>query len=215
MRAPRVLIADDHALLRAAVASLLSGQYEVIGEAENGHALLHAAVQLKPNLVVLDVNMPVLNGIDAATEIFKALPAVQIVFLSMHASPLYMRAALATGARAYVLKSAAPEELLQALADVQRGRTYVSPAFDASAGLEARVATTQRPRAPIGLTPRQRQILQMVAEGRQNKEIAETLDVSVKTVEFHRARLMMKLKAQGVAELTRYAIQEGLIDAWT
>jgi DNA-binding NarL/FixJ family response regulator len=212
MKAPRLLIGDDHALLRAAVASLLAAQYDVIGEADNGHTLLKAALQLKPDLVVLDVSMPVLNGIDAATQIVKALPATQIVFLSMHASPLYMRSALATGARAYVLKSAAPEELLQALADVRRGRTYVSSDFGANADLEARMATTRNRRARVGLTTRQRQILQMVAEGRQNKEIAATLDVSVKTVEFHRARLMTKLNARSVAELTRYAIQEGVIE---
>jgi DNA-binding NarL/FixJ family response regulator len=213
MRAPRVLIGDDHALLRAAVASLLGDQYDVIGEADNGQALVRAALQLKPDLVVLDVSMPVMNGIDAAAQIVKNLPATQVVFLSMHASPLYMRSAMAIGARAYVLKSAAPEELLQALAAVRRGQTYVSPDFGTDAVREARMTTTGSARAPIGLTTRQRQILQMVAEGRQNKEIAATLGVSVKTVEFHRARLMTKLNARSVAELTRYAIREGLIHA--
>jgi DNA-binding NarL/FixJ family response regulator len=213
MRASRVLIGDDHALMRAAVTSLLAAQYDVIGEADNGQALVSAALRLEPDLVVLDVSMPVLNGVDAATQIVRGLPATLLVFLTMHASPLYMRAALATGARGYVLKSAAPEELLQALADVRRGRIYVSPYFGDLGADEARTMTTGGGRAPIGLTARQRQILQMVAEGRHNKEIAVTLAVSVKTVEFHRARLMTKLNARSVAELTRYAMQQGLVDA--
>jgi DNA-binding NarL/FixJ family response regulator len=209
----RVLIGDDHALIRTAVTSLLARQYHVVGEADNGQTLVEAARRLMPDLVVLDVSMPVLNGIDAAREIANALPATQIVVLSMHTSPMYLRKAMAAGAKAYVLKAAASEQLLQALADVRRGRTYISPEFGADIAREVRIAASHRLRTGIGLTARQRQILQLVAEGRHNKEIAATLGVSVKTVEFHRARLMAKLNVSSVAELTRIAIQEGLIDS--
>jgi DNA-binding NarL/FixJ family response regulator len=213
MSAPRVLIGDDHALIRTAVASLLTRQYDVIGEADNGQRLVEAARRLKPDVVVLDVSMPVLNGIDAARQIAKILPATQIVVLSMHTSPMYLRKAMEAGAKAYVLKAAASEQLLQALVDVRRGRTYISPEFGSEIAREVRMTASARPRTAIGLTARQRQILQLVAEGRQNKEIAATLRVSVKTVEFHRARLMARLKVSSVAELTRIAIQEGLIDS--
>jgi DNA-binding NarL/FixJ family response regulator len=213
MSAPRVLIGDDHALIRTAVASVLARQYDVVGEADNGQRLVEAARRLKPDVVVLDVSMPVLNGIDAARQIAETLPATRIVVLSMHISPMYLRRAIAAGAKAYVLKAAASEQLLQALAEVRRGRTYVSPEFGADIAREARMVASDSPRTAIGLTARQRQILQLVAEGRQNKEIAATLGVSVKTVEFHRARLLAKLNVSSVAELTRIAMQEGLIDS--
>jgi DNA-binding NarL/FixJ family response regulator len=212
MSAPRVLIGDDHPLIRTAVASVLARQYDVVGEADNGQRLVEAAQRLKPDFVVLDVSMPVLNGIDAARQIAEALPATRIVVLSMHTSPMYLRKAMAVGAKAYVLKAAASEQLLQALADVRRGRTYVSPEFGADIAREVRMGASDSPQTRIDLTARQREILQLVAEGRQNKEIAATLGVSVKTVEFHRARLMAKLNVSSVAELTRIAMQEGLID---
>ena len=212
MSAPRVLIGDDHALIRTAVASVLAREYDVVGQADNGQSLVQAARRLRPDLVVLDVSMPVLNGIDAARQIAEALPATHIVVLSMHTSPMYLRKAMAAGAKAYVLKAAASEQLLQALADVRRGRPYISPEFGADIAREVRIAASDRPRKGTGLTARQRQILQLVAEGRQNKEIAATLSISAKTVEFHRARLMAKLNVSSVAELTRIAIQEGLVD---
>jgi DNA-binding NarL/FixJ family response regulator len=213
MSAPRVLIGDDHALIRTAVATVLARQYDVVGEADNGQKLVEAARRLKPDFVVLDVSMPVLNGIDAARQIAETLSATRIVVLSMHTSPMYLRRAMAAGAKAYVLKAAASEQLLQALADVRRGRTYVSPEFGADIAREVRMGVSGSPRTAIDLTARQREILQLVAEGRQNKEIAATLGVSVKTVEFHRARLMAKLNVSSVAELTRIAMQEGLIDS--
>jgi DNA-binding NarL/FixJ family response regulator len=161
---------------------------------------------------VIDVSMPVLNGIDAARQIRQAQPDMIIVFLTMHASPMYLRRALDTGAVGYVLKTGAAEELLTALDHARHGRVYISPEFGPDVIESFRTPTGKPTKSATALTDRQRQILQLVAEGRQNKEMAEVLGVSVKTVEFHRGRLMAKLNARSVAELTRYAVQEGLID---
>jgi DNA-binding NarL/FixJ family response regulator len=206
----RILLGDDHSLILEGVRRLLESHYAVVGSAVNGQALLQAALQLAPDLVVLDISMPILNGIDAAREIRRALPATKFIFLSMHSNAIYLHKALEAGASAYVLKSGATEELLTAVEAVRRGRSYVSPGFGRQVIDSARSLPERSKRAVIELTGRQRQILQLVAEGKQNKEIADILCVSVKTVEFHRGRLMAKLGAHTVAELTRFAIQEGL-----
>ena len=212
MKRIRILVGDDHPFILDGVRRLLEGHYNVVGSANDGKALVEAAARLAPNVVVLDVSMPILNGIDAARQIKKTLPATLFVFLSMHSNAIYMRKAFEAGASAYVLKSGAAEELLNAIGAVIRGRSYVSPSFgrDVTESLQDRSAEAKR--SVIELTNRQRQILQLIAEGKQNKEIAEILDVSVKTVEFHRSSLMTKLGAHTVAELTRFAIQEGLVD---
>lgn len=213
MSRQRILLGDDHPLMLSGISGLLAQHYDIVGTAPDGHALVGAAIALRPDIVVLDVSMPVLNGIDAAGRIRAALPEAIIVFLSMHANPMYLRKAFDAGASAYVLKTGAAEELLTALEQARRGRPYVSPEFGPDV-LESLRSQAGRPaRAAVALTDRQRQILQLVAEGRQNKEIAEVLGVSVKTVEFHRGRLMARLNARSVAELTRYAVLEGLIDA--
>ena len=211
----RLLLGDDHPLMLNGIRTLLAARYDIVGTAQDGRAIVEAAAQLRPDIVVLDVSMPILNGIDAARQIRQTLPNVVIVFLSMHASPMYLRRALDTGAMAYVLKTGAAEELLTALDQARRGRLYVSPEFGTDVIESVRAVAGKPARAPAALTERQRQILQLVAEGRQNKEMAEVLGVSVKTVEFHRGRLMAKLNARSVAELTRYAVQEGLIDPST
>jgi len=211
----RLLLGDDHPLMLNGIRTLLAARYDIVGTAQDGRAIVEAAAQLRPDIVVLDVSMPILNGIDAARQIRQALPNVVVVFLSMHASPMYLRRALDTGAMAYVLKTGAAEELLTALDQARRGRLYVSPEFGTDVIESVRTTAGRPARAPAALTERQRQILQLVAEGRQNKEMAEVLGVSVKTVEFHRGRLMAKLNARSVAELTRYAVQEGLIDPST
>jgi DNA-binding NarL/FixJ family response regulator len=207
----RILLADDHSLILEGIRRLLENHYEVVGAADNGKTLVESALRLAPDLVVLDISMPLLNGIDAACQIKKALPSTKLVFLSMHSNAIYLRKALEVGASAYVLKSGASEELQAAIETASKGGSYVSPGFgrDVMASLHKRPERTSR--AVIELTGRQRQILQLIAEGKQNKEIAEILSVSVKTVEFHRGALMTKLGAHTVAELTRFAIQEGLI----
>lgn len=208
---PRVRLADDHSLIVKGIAGLLESRYEVVGSADNGETLVAEALRLKPDVIVLDVSMPILNGIDAASQIRKSLPGSQLVFLSMHANAIYLRKALEAGASAYVLKSGAAEELLTAIEEACGGRTYVTPCFGREVIERLRHEPGKTGRASIELTGRQRQILQLIAEGRQNKEIAEILQVSVETMEFHRGRLMAKLGARTVAELTRLAIQEGLV----
>lgn len=213
MKRPRVVLGDDHSLILRGIRTLLEEQYEIAGMAEDGKALVEAALRLKPDVVVLDISMPLVNGIDATKEIQRALPETKVVILTMHRNAVYLRKALEAGASGYVLKSGAAEELLTAVGEVLRGRTYVSQDFGEEAGAAIARAGSKLTRSPVELTARQRQILQLVAEGRQNKEIAEILHVSVRTVEFHRSRLLSKLGASSVADLTKFAIQEGLISA--
>lgn len=207
----RILLADDHSLILEGVRRLIENQYAVVGSAENGKSLVEAALRLAPELVILDVAMPILNGIDAAREIKKALPTTKFLFLSMQSNPVYLRKALDAGALGYVLKSGASEELLKAIEVVRKGGSYVSPGFGNEV-IESVLSWPEKSsRVVIELTGRQREILQLIAEGKQNKEIADILQLSVKTVEFHRGRLMSKLGAHTVAQLTRLAIEEGLI----
>ena len=210
MNRARILLADDHSLILEGVRLLLEKHYDVVGMAADGRALVNDCLRLAPDLVVLDINMPILNGIDAGREIKRALPATKLVFLSMHSNAIYLRKAFDAGASAYILKSGANEELLIAIEAARKGDTYVSPGFGRDVIDSARNPADKSKRAVIELTARQRQILQLVAEGKQNKDIADILCVSVKTVEFHRSRLMEKLGAHSVAELTRFAVQEGL-----
>lgn len=211
MNGIRVLLADDHPLIAHGVRSTLEPQFEIVGYAADGKALVEAAQELRPDIIVLDISMPVLNGLEAALRIRKFLPSVKLIFLSQHLDPAYLRQALRVGASGYVLKLQAAEELQQALAAAMRGETFISPAFDPHlvAGLWNR--SNELNNESPGLTVRQREILQLVVEGRSNKEIADVLEVSIKTVEFHRARLMNKLGARSAAQLAKVAVQRGLI----
>jgi DNA-binding NarL/FixJ family response regulator len=211
MNRPRVLLADDHPLFLAALRALVEAECEVIGAVSDGRALMEAASRLKPDVIVLDIGLPLLNGIDAARQIKKEQPEAKILFLTMHANPAYLKGALAAGATGYLLKTSAREELLDALRDVIRNRIHVSPGF----GEEIVEQFELHPRSFAGsqsvLTGRQREILQLVAEGRTAKEIATILNVSVQTVAFHKHQIMEKLGLRTTAELTKYAIQEGLV----
>ncbi len=211
MNRARILIADDHSLVLKGITGLLDKQYELAGMAENGKDLVDAAMRLRPDVVVLDISMPIMNGIDATREIKRALPATKVIVLTMHSNAIYLRKALNAGASGYVLKAGAAEELLIAIEKALAGGTYVTPSFDRNVLENVGLWRTQPLRSAIDLTGRQRQILQMIAEGKRNKEIAEILNVSVRTVEFHRMRLMTKLGAHSVAELTAFAMREGLI----
>lgn len=211
MKRARILLGDDHSLVLDGIRRLLEVDYELVGAASDGRMLVREALRLKPDLVVLDVSMPVMNGIDAAKAIRKELPKTTLIFISMHANAIYVRKAIDAGASAYVVKSGASEELKKAIEIAQRGGTYFSPALGHELIEDARSWPSMSERHLLELTSRQRQILQLIAEGKQNKEIATILFVSVRTVEFHRARLMSKLGARTVAELTRMALQEGLI----
>jgi len=208
----RILLGDDHSLILQGIQGLLEGRHDVVGAEENGKSLIEAALRLKPDLVVLDVSMPILNGIDAARRIKKALPTTKLVFLTMHANAIYLRKALELGASAYVLKSGAAEELLAGIEEVRKGNVYVSPNFGREIIDTVRDLRQKGVGPPVELTERQSCILQLLAEGKQNKEIAEIAHISVRTVEFHRSRLITRLGARNLAELIRFAIQEGLID---
>jgi DNA-binding NarL/FixJ family response regulator len=207
----KVLLGDDHVLILDGLRAALQGQYEIVGLAKDGRALVSEAERLKPDLVVIDISMPLLNGFEAAKQIKKSLPHAKLIFLSQHLNPAYLKNALRLGASGYVLKSGATEELQQAIATAMRGKTYITPAFgeDVIARLWNREGELNE--ETEGLTDRQREILQLIIEGRGNKEIADIIHVSVKTVEFHRARIMAKLGVKSVAELTKVALQQGLI----
>jgi DNA-binding NarL/FixJ family response regulator len=211
MAKAKILLADDHSLILEGLRKLIESQYEIVGVADNGDTLVRLAARSKPDLVLRDVSMPIMNGIDAARQIKKLHPRVKLVFISMHANSVYVRKALEVGASGYVLKTGASEELLTAIDQVSRGGTYFSCELAADVIEDRLQASKSDLQEAHELTSRQRQILQLIAEGKQNKEIASLLFVSVRTIEFHRGRLMARLGARSVAELTRFALQEGLI----
>lgn len=213
MRQPRILLADDHALVLNGVRTLLEPYCDVVGTASDGKALLDAALEVEPEMVVLDVSMPRLNGFEAARRIKEALPSTQLIFLSMHSNPLYLKKALEAGADGYVLKTGVAEELLDAIRAVSDGGSYVSPGFPPETSDRHWSHKTIRERED--LTARQAEILQLIAEGRLSKEIAHSLGISLKTVEFHRTRLMARLGARSAAELVRLAVEGGLIPSST
>lgn len=209
----RVLLADDHTLVRAGLRKLLEsmGDIEVVGEAGDGLELLEMVAALQPQMVLMDIAMPGLNGLEATERIVKSWPEVRILILSMHQNAEYVRHALRQGAVAYLLKDAAPLELEMAIKAVRRGDTYLSAAV--SNGVVSdyvyRLRSEDRPKE--ALTPRQREVLQLIAEGQSTKEIARKLSVSVKTVETHRTQLMKQLDVHEVTGLVRYAIRAGLV----
>jgi DNA-binding NarL/FixJ family response regulator len=211
MKRTRVLLADDHPLILEGLRSLLENECEVVGLMSDGRSLVEAASKLKPEVVVLDISLPLLNGIDAARQIKKDLPDTKVLFLTMHANPAYLREALAAGASGYVLKTSAGQELPGAIQDALRNRLHVTPGF----ADEIVEQFERRPRSFTQsqqvLTVRQREILQLVAEGRTAKEIAAILNVSLQTVAFHKYQIMNKLGVRTTAELTKFAIQEGLV----
>lgn len=207
----RILLGDDHALILDGLRTALQNHYEITGLAKDGRALVQAAEQLKPDLVILDISMPLLNGFEAAKQIKKNLPHTKLIFLSQHLNPAYLKQALRLGASGYVLKAGATEELQQAIQAVLRGKTYITPAFGEEVIARLWNREGELSEESEGLTERQREILQLIVEGRGNKEIADILHLSVKTIEFHRARIMVKLGVKTVAELTKVALQQGLI----
>jgi DNA-binding NarL/FixJ family response regulator len=210
MKRPRVLLADDHRLLLQGVTALLASECEVVGAVTDGRALVEAAERLKPDVVVADIAMPELNGIEALRQLRKSQPAVKVVFLTMHKDAGLVKQALAAGALGYVLKHAAVQELKLAIAAALQQRRYLSPAIQEM--LDAPLEVLARPSWAAGtaLTPRQREVLQLIAEGKTVKEIAAVLGIAVKTAEFHRYRIMDALRIRTTAELTRYAIEHGL-----
>lgn len=208
----RILIADDHTLMLEGYRLMLEPEFEMVGTVEDGQALLAAAKTLKPDIIVLDISMPLLNGIDAAYQLSKLSPASKLVFVTMHADADYVTEAFRAGASAYLLKRAAASELLTAIREVSKGRQYVSPLVTRDA-LGSWMASRPSGKLSSDLTPRQKEILQLVAEGHSRKEIGSILNISVKTVEFHKATLMRELHLKTTADFTRYAMEHGMITA--
>lgn len=209
----RVLLADDHVLVRAGLRKLIEiiPDMQVVGEADDGLGVLKLVAQLQPDLVLMDISMPGLNGLEATARVMKEWPQTRVLILSMHQNEEYVRQALRHGACAYMLKDAAPTELEWAIKTVLRGETYLSPAV--SRGVLSdyvhRLREEEQPDSP--LTQRQREVLTLVAEGLSTKEIARRLDISIKTVDTHRSQLMKQLEIHEVAGLVRYAMRAGLI----
>ena len=209
MKRTRILLADDHAMVCAGLQKLLEPEYEVIGSVADGRALLKAAVELKPDLVLIDVGMPLLNGLDAGRELKKLLPKVKMVFLTMNPDTEVASEALAIGASGYLLKNSQGEELLRAVRNALRGMSYLTQQVAQS--LEKNFI--QDPKSlgrPKSLTTRQREVLQMLAEGRSMKEIAYMLEISLRTVRFHKYRIMEELGITTNSELVRYAIKHAI-----
>ncbi len=212
MKKPRVLIADDHSLVLAGLRKLVETDCDVVGTVEDGRALLEAAQRLKPDVILLDISMPLLNGLDAARQLTKMVPESRLIFLTMQSSPTYAAEAFKAGASGYLLKRSAASELHQAIEAVLKGQHYMTPVITKDV-LASALKPLELPQLRPGLTdltPRQREVLQLVAEGKGTKEIATLLRVTVKTVEFHKSRLMDQLGVHSTADLIRYAIGEGL-----
>jgi len=205
----RILLCDDHAVVRQGLRALLEREgFNVIAEASNGHEAVQLARDCCPDVAVLDIAMPVLNGLDATREFYRVCPKSKVLLLTMHTEDRYVLEALRAGIQGYILKSHAATELIQAIQQVCQGKIYLSPGIS-KAVIEAYLAKTDLPPEP--LTPREREVLQLVAEGKTTKEVAQFLGVSIKTAESHRTRIMGKLDIHETANLVRYAIRQGLI----
>lgn len=198
-----VVLADDHKMVAEAIARVLEQEFELAGVAENGQELIDLVARTKPNVAVVDITMPILNGIEACKRIRKEEPDTRVLFLSMHSDLSYIGEAIRAGASGYVLKRCAVTELPQAIRTVSRGEVYVTPLVSADKVAEMTGRTEP-------LTARQREVLQLVADGKSAKEIAAALNISVKTAEFHKAGIMQKLGLRTTAQLTKYAISHGL-----
>jgi DNA-binding NarL/FixJ family response regulator len=212
----RTLLADDHTLVRAGLRALLRdiAGVTIVAEADNGRDAVRLASELTPDLAIMDISMKELNGIEAAAQMKAQSPATRVLILSMHTTEEFVRRALKAGAAGYLVKDSAPLELTMAIEAVMRGETYLSPRVSKSL-LSGLVDGRAAPGGSSldGLTPRQREVLQLVAEGRSTKEIAFALEVSVKTVETHRAALMERLGIRDTASLVVYAVRNGLVSA--
>jgi DNA-binding NarL/FixJ family response regulator len=207
---PRVLLADDHRLLVEAFAKLLEAECEIVGHVGDGLALLEAAPKLKPDVVVLDVAMPLLNGLDAGRKLKEQMPDVRLIFVTMNEDPDLVVQAFRIGASGYLLKRSAGSELLLAIREVMERRHYVTP-FVTKDLVGSFINSLEQAGARRTLTPRQREVLQLLAEGRSMKEAATILDVSVRTIAFHKYRMMEQLDIKTTAELVQFAVREHLV----
>jgi DNA-binding NarL/FixJ family response regulator len=210
MKRPRVLLADDHRLLREAFVKLLEPECDVVGAVTDGRALLEAAPKLRPDVVVVDIAMPLLNGLDAAKQLKRAMPGVKVIFLTVNEDPDMAAEAFRAGGSAFLLKNSAASELMQAIQDVMQGRSYVTPL-----ATRDMVDNLLRPQETASgtreLSPRQREVLQLLAEGRTMKEIAAILKITPRTVAFHKYSMMEEFGIKSSAELVQFAIKKRIV----
>jgi len=214
MTKPKVLLADDHPLIREGMHSILEPDYEIVGEAKDGRELVRAALELRPDVIVTDIAMPNLNGLEAIRQLQKENLSAKIIFLTMHASVDFAVQAFRLGASGYLMKVDASEELARAFKEALAGRLYITPSIAKDVMMvlmEGSKAPSEDEEPWTTLTSREREVLQLVAEGRKMAEIGEILHISPRTVERHKYNLMDKLKLRTTAELTQYAIQRGVI----
>ena len=212
MTKPRLLIADDHQIFAEGLKRLLSPDFDIVGAVQNGRELVAAAEKLRPDVIVADISMPMLNGIEAVMQIKKVHPEIKIVFLTMHPDAAYAVSAFKAGASGYVLKHSAPDELVTAIREALKGSAYVTPLI--AGKLLHFYESGSHPGADkaLSLTSRQREVLQLLAEGHSAKEIASILNISIKTVEYHKYQAMEDLGIKTTAELIRYAVKQGIAE---
>jgi DNA-binding NarL/FixJ family response regulator len=211
MNRPRLLLADDHRIVAEGLKSLLAPEFELVGVVEDGLALIDAAKRLWPDVIVADITMPRLNGLEAVAQLKKINPRVKVVFLTMHQEAAYARRAMDAGASGFVLKHSAPEELVMAVRVALAGKTYLTPALTGEVLHEIKRDPQAAGDPVAALTPRQREVLQLFAEGRSAKEIAALLSISARTVEFHKYQMMETLGLRNNTDLTHFAIKHGIV----
>jgi DNA-binding NarL/FixJ family response regulator len=209
MGRPRVLLADDHALLLGAFEKLLAPECDIVGQVCDGRALVAVASDLKPDVIVLDIGMPLLNGLEAGRQIKQTMRDVKLVFLTMNEDSDLAAEAFRAGASAYLLKRSAASELMVAIREVMQGRSYITPLV--TQGLVGALLNVDQRNASYTLTPRQREVLQLLAEGRSMKEVAAVLNLTARTVAFHKYRMMEQLKLKSTAELIQYAVKNHIV----
>jgi DNA-binding NarL/FixJ family response regulator len=210
MKRPRILLADDHKLMAEALQHLLEADFDVVATVSDGRALIKAAAELKPELVVVDISMPLLNGLDAADQLKALQPGIKVIFLTQNREPRYAVEAFRRQASGFLLKDSAASELTTAIREALQGRTYVSPLI-AKGMLDHALHPEPGDPGLRELSTREREVLQLLAEGKSMKEVAAVLDISPRTVEFHKYRVMQLLGVKTNAELVQYAIKHGLI----
>lgn len=210
MKRASVLLADDHKIVTEGLRSLLESEFELVGVVEDGRAMVAVTKELNPDVLVADISMPLLNGIEAVRQLKKDGMRAKVIFLTMHPDVTYAIRAFEAGASGFVLKHSASSELVTAIREVLKGRTYITPMIAEELMQVYRGAPRKRKKAAPQLTPRQREVLQLVAEGLSAKEIASLLNISARTVEFHKYRMMEDLSLRTNAELIQYAIKEGI-----
>ena len=211
MTRPRILIADDHKIVVEGLRRVLEPDFDIAGIVEDGRELVAAAERLRPDVIIADISMPMLNGVEAVHQIKKANDNIKVVFLTMHADVAYAVRAFKEGASGYVLKHSAPDELVTAIREALKGRTYVTPLIAGELMQAYKEGTHLEAHAVKELTSRQREVLQLLAEGKSVKEIAVLLNISIKTVEYHKYRMMEDLGLKTLAELVRYAMLHGIV----